>query len=885
MRSEIIRREFIRFFEHKKHQQVPAAPIVQKEDPMLLFTNAGMVQFKEFFLDHQLAPYQQVTSTQPCLRVSGKHNDLEEVGLDAYHHTMFEMLGNWSFGAYFKQEAISWAWELLTKVYQIPPTKLYITVFGGDSLGELQADQETYHIWKQYVSADSILYGTQKDNFWEMGDIGPCGFSTEIHIDLRPEKDLQQIPGKALVNTGHKQVVELWNLVFIQYNRLASGQLIALPAKHIDTGMGLERLAMALQRKDSSYDTDLFTPLIEAIAQASGRVYGQEEALDKAIRVVADHLRAVVFAIADGQTPTNIKAGYVIRRILRRAVRHGYSYLGFDQPFMYQFVDILAQQFAGVYPAIKQQQAYIEQIIRYEEQSFLRTLATGLRRLVHIGQVLRDQGQGRIDGITAFELYDTYGFPLDLTKLIAQEQGLKVDELGFNQALGAQRKRSQQAAAIDQGDWHVRLPDTKTDFVGYQQLTATVQIVQYRTIQDKGKERYQLVLNQTPFYPAGGGQVGDTGKLITDSEEITILDTQQEYTRIIHYVDQLPSNLKAVWKAVVDSERRKRIASNHSTTHLLHATLRQVLGPHVIQKGSFVSEQLLRFDFAHYAKVSSEALIKIEHIVNQKIRDNIPLQEQSNVPLEVAKSMGAVALFGEKYGDQVRIITFDPRFSRELCGGTHVSATGQIGFFKIVTETSIAAGTRRIEALTADTAEYFINKQLDTLNNLQVILKYPKDLLRAVQQLVQEKVDLSKAVAAYQTEHIRSVITDLHQHRQTIQGVHVIIAKIKLPHVKALKQIAFEFKKIYDPLFLVLAADINHCPYLAVLLSENFSKSATLNAHMLVKELSKSIQGDGGGQSFFATASGSSLAGLGEVLNKAQDILQRYLDANKKYFA
>lgn len=878
MQAKIIREKFIKFFQQKGHQHVIAAPIVQQGESTLLFTNAGMNQFKEFFLDPQRAPYQRTTSSQPCLRVSGKHNDLEEVGIDTYHHTMFEMLGNWSFSDYFKQEAVTWAWELLTASYQLLPTRLYVTVFGGDAAEHLAADQAAYELWKQLIPEERILYGSKKDNFWEMGETGPCGPSTEIHIDLRPEAACQQKDGKDLVNTGHPQVIELWNLVFIQYNRLASGQLVALAAKHVDTGMGLERLAMVLQGKESTYDTDLFVPLIQAISQASHQLYGQEANIDMAMRVVADHSRAVTFAIADGQMPANTQAGYVIRRLLRRAVRYGYTYLGFQKPFIYQLVAVLAQQFAAAYPGIKQQQTHIEQVIRSEEMAFGKTLTTGLRRLANISQALQANGQQLIDGHTAFELYDTYGFPLDLTKLVAQEAGLQVDELGFNQALQAQRARSKQAATTAPGDWNITNQAIKPTFIGYDQLQATTQILQYRASQENEQQLYQLVLAQTPFYPAAGGQVGDTGKLIAGAEAITVLDTQKEHGLIIHYTRQLPQDLQASWQAVVDAERRKSITNHHSATHLLHAALKQVLGPHVVQRGSLVNEHGLRFDFSHHAKVSSENLRKIEHLVNQKIKANIRLQEQRQVPLAAAKALGATALFGEQYGEHVRVITFDPSFSMELCGGTHVPATGQLGFFKIITETAIAAGTRRIEALTADAAEHFVDAQMATLGRLKEILNHPKDLAKAVQQLVEEKASLSKAVAAYQTEQARSVVVRLQQHIQTVQGIHVCIAKANLPHAAALKQVAFALKQSYEPLFLVLGAAINQKPHLAVLCTQDlYSSKAGLQANTIVKELAQTIQGSGGGQPLFATARGQNLGGLDQALHKAQDIWQHYL--------
>ncbi|MEM7383236.1 MAG: alanine--tRNA ligase [Bacteroidota bacterium] len=878
MHANSIREKFISFFQQKGHQHVAAAPIVQPGEPSLLFTNAGMNQFREFFLAPQRAPYQRTASSQPCLRVSGKHNDLEAVGTDTYHHTMFEMLGNWSFSDYFKQEAISWAWELLTASYQLSPTRLYVTVFGGDTAEHLAADQEAYELWKQLIPEERILYGSKKDNFWEMGQTGPCGPSTEIHIDLRPEEARQRQDGKDLVNTGHPQVIELWNLVFIQYNRLASGQLVALAAKHVDTGMGLERLAMVLQGKESTYDTDLFRPLIQAISQASHQLYGQEATVNIAMQVVADHSRAVTFAIADGQVPTNTQAGYVVRRLLRRAVRYGYTYLGFEQPFMYQLVAVLAQQFSTAYPGIQQQQAHIAQVIRSEEVAFGKTLATGLRRLSHIIQGLQAEDQQLIDGHTAFELYDTYGFPLDLTRLIAQEKGLQVDESGFNQALQAQRTRARQAAATTSGDWHIICQAAKPAFVGYDQLQATTKIVQYRAIQENGQQLYQLVLAQTPFCPASGGQVGDTGKLTSGAETIAVLDTQQEHGLIIHYTQQLPQDPQAPWQAIVDAERRESITSHHSATHLLHAALKQVLGPHVVQRGSLVSEHGLRFDFSHHARVSPEDLRQIERLVNQKIRANIPLQEQRQVPLAAAKALGATALFGERYGEHVRVITFDPSFSMELCGGTHVPATGQLGYFKITTETSIAAGTRRVEALAAGAAAHFIDAQMATLGRLRETLNHPKDPVKATQQLVEAKASLSKTVAAYQAEQARSATFRLRQHVQTVQGIHVCIAKTTLPHPVALKQVAFALKQSYEPLFLVLGAAIDQEPHLAVLCTEAlYTSQDGLQAHTVVKELAQTIQGSGGGQPSFATARGQNLGGLDQALHRAQDLWQRYL--------
>ncbi len=878
MQSEEIRKRFIQFFEQRGHKHVAAAPIVNQEDLTLMFTNAGMNQFKDLFLGQQHAPHQRVMSAQPCLRVSGKHNDLEEVGTDVYHHTMFEMLGNWSFGDYFKEKAIQWAWELLTTVYQLPRERLYVTIFGGDDQDQLEPDYETRAIWERYIAAERILPCAKKDNFWEMGDKGPCGPCTEIHVDMRPEAVQQQVPGQSLVNKDHPQVIELWNLVFMQYNRLATGRLEQLPAKHVDTGLGLERLAMVLQAKDSSYDTDLFLPLIEAIATASGQVYGREEVIDVAIRVIADHLRAITFAIADGQPPSNTKAGYVIRRILRRAVRYGYTYLGFEAPFMYRLVAVLAPQLKATYPHLEQQKAYIEKIVKEEEESFLRTLTTGLHRLEKIGHGLQKVKAAVIDGATAFELYDTYGFPLDLTMLIAKEQGLTVDEVGFSQALQAQRQRSKQAAVVELEDWIMVMERGSSSFIGYDQLEVTVQIVKYRTVKVQGKQVYQVVLDPTPFYPEGGGQVGDTGRLVVAGETIAVLNTQKENDLIIHEVNQLPSALNAPVQAIVDRDRRALVANNHTATHLLHAALRQVLGSHVAQRGSLVNDQLLRFDFSHPAKLSSQELAQIEGIVNQKIRDNIALQEERHVSLSVAKAMGAAALFGEKYGEQVRVITFDPAFSVELCGGTHVPATGQLGFFKMTTSTAIAAGVRRIEAVTAVAAERLVHHQATLLSTLKALLKYPKDLTRAVHQLLQENAILSKKLAAYEAVQVQAMIDQLRGNFQHIHGIHTVIAQVELSQAAALKQVALALQKAEKPCFVVLAAAVEEKPHVAIALSEDLAQRWPQNAQDIVKKLATSIQGGGGGSPTLATAGGKHVAGLPQVLRVAKEILEKNIE-------
>ncbi|XWN35074.1 MAG: alanine--tRNA ligase [Roseivirga sp.] len=880
MQTETIRKKFVQFFEQKKHHHVAAAPIVNKEDPTLMFTNAGMNQFKDIFLNHQPATHPRAISIQPCLRVSGKHNDLEEVGTDTYHHTAFEMLGNWSFGDYFKEEAIRWAWELLTQVYQLPQERLYVTIFGGDEQEQLAPDHDAQTLWERHVAPDRILHCSKQDNFWEMGEVGPCGPCSEIHIDLRPALERQQVPGHTLVNTDHPQVIELWNLVFMQYNRLATGQLERLPAQHVDTGMGLERLARVLQGKDSNYDTDLFAPIIQAIATAAGQVYGQRKEVDIALRVVADHLRAVTLAIADGQTPSNVKAGYVIRRILRRAIRYGYTYLGFETPFMYQLVPLLAQQWQTAYPHLLQQQAYLEKTIQEEEAAFLKTLTSGLHRLDQLMQGL-DKSQP-IEGGVAFELYDTYGFPLDLTLLIAQEKGFAVDEAGFAQALQAQRQRSKKAAVVEQSDWTVVTEVAQPTFLGYDQLEATTRVVQYRTVKAQGQQAYQLVLAETPFYAEGGGQVGDIGWLVATGEKIPVLDTKKENELILHQVAHLPQDLAAPLQARVDRERRTLTANNHTATHLLHAALRQVLGTHVEQRGSLVNDQLLRFDFSHPTPLGTEMLAPIESMVNDKIRANIPLQEQRQVPLTTAKGMGAAALFGEKYGEHVRVITFDATFSVELCGGTHVPATGQLGFFKIIATASVAAGVRRIEAVTAVAAAQWIQRQLHQLSTLRGLLNNPQDPVHALEQVLQDKAALAKAVAAHEAAHLQSVTTQLRRQVKIVRGIHTLVAEVALPNPAALKQVTTALKSVGTPYYVVLAASVAQKPYIAVALSEDLARQWPQNARDIVKVLVVPIQGGGGGQPTFATAGGKEIGGLPQVIKMAEEVLENLYIANRK---
>ena len=870
MDSGTIRHKFLDFFEKKAHLIVPSAPLVLKNDPSLLFTNSGMVQFKDFFLGNSVPKSKRIADTQKCLRVSGKHNDLEDVGFDTYHHTMFEMLGNWSFGDYFKKEAIAWAWELLTEVYQLPKDRLYASVFGGDKSDNLPADDEALEYWKPIVGEDRIIYGSKKDNFWEMGDTGPCGPCSEIHIDLRSEEEVKKIPGKDLVNKDHPQVVEIWNLVFIQFNRLASGQLENLPDKHVDTGMGFERLCMAIQGKSSNYDTDVFKPLMDFIATEAKTKYGKDEKKDIAIRVIADHVRAVSFAISDGQLPSNTGAGYVIRRILRRAVRYAFSYLDFKEPFMFRLVPLLADQLKEVFPDLDRQREYVTRVIVEEEQSFLRTLDKGLKRFESIRNELKDK---KIGGELAFELYDTFGFPFDLTSLIAREQGMTIDEEGFNKEMKKQKARSKADAVKETGDWINVNDGDKPEFVGYENLSASSRLLRYRKIKQKNKELYQLVFERTPFYAESGGQVGDTGLIESDAEKIKVLDTKKDSELIVHYTDKLPNKLDGIFNLKVDAKKRQLTMDNHSATHLMHAALREVLGPHVEQRGSLVNDKILRFDFSHFAAMTAEEISKVEEIVNQKIRENIVLHEQRNVPIDKAKQMGAMALFGEKYGDFVRVITFDPKYSVELCGGTHVPSTGQIGLFKILNESSVAAGVRRIEAVTAEGAQVYVNNELKVLHDIRTILKNPKDLSTATQNLLEEKHQLEKKLEEVYQQQTNSLKDSLALKATSNNGVSVIIEKIELPNADALKNIAYALRNQFENLFLVLAADINGKPQVAVMLGEKLQADKKFHAGEMIKSLAKEIDGGGGGQPFFATAGGKNIKGLDAVIKKAKAML------------
>lgn len=881
MNAREIRARFLSFFEGKEHEIVPSAPLVVKDDPTLMFTNAGMNQFKDFFLGNKKAKIKRIADTQKCLRVSGKHNDLEEVGIDTYHHTMFEMLGNWSFGDYFKKEAIKWAWELLTEVYGLPPERIYATVFGGDKSENLEADNEAFDYWKDILPEDRILYGSKKDNFWEMGDTGPCGPCSELHIDLRPAAEVDKVPGRDLVNMDHPLVIEIWNLVFIQFNRLANGNLVNLPEKHVDTGMGFERLVMAIQGKKSNYDSDVFTPLIDFVSEKAGVHYGEKLEIDVAIRVIVDHVRAVAFAIADGQLPSNTGAGYVIRRILRRAVRYGFNYLDFTEPFLHTLLPTLTEQFKDVFPELTEQQDFIGKVIREEEASFLRTLENGLKifndAFVSSKKNAKDGEDPVIPGDVAFKLYDTYGFPIDLTQLLARERNATVNMQEFDVHMAEQKNRSRLDAAKEQGDWIILKEDAEVVFAGYETLTTDSVLTRYREIKEKKKTIYQLVLEKTPFYAESGGQVGDTGFIEADGEKIYIIDTQKENDLIIQYAEKLPSDLRATFHCVVNEKKRRLTENNHSATHLLQAALREVLGDHVQQRGSLVNDKVLRFDFSHFSKVTDEEIENIEQIVNKRIRENIALDEKRNIPIGDAKAMGATALFGEKYGDFVRVITFDPDYSVELCGGTHVPMTGKIGLLKIISESSIAAGVRRIEAITADAAEDYVSSNLKLLTQVRELFNNPKDIVKVVEGTVNEKNQLAKQIEKIQFEQAGNIKKDLLDKASIANGVTEIIDEVKLPNADSLKKIAFELKNQIQDLFMVLAADIAGKPQIAIMISDDLVSKFNLNAGTMVRELAKEIKGGGGGQPFFATAGGKDISGLKNVAARARELVKEQL--------
>jgi alanyl-tRNA synthetase len=968
-----VRQQFLDFFASKGHHIVPSAPIVVKDDPTLLFINSGMAPFKDYFLGNKPAPFKRIADTQKCLRVSGKHNDLEEVGYDTYHHTMFEMLGNWSFGDYFKKDAIAWAWELLTEVYKLEKDRLYVTYFEGDQNDGTAADTETQDLWRQYTTDDRILPGNKKDNFWEMGDTGPCGPCTEIHIDLRSEEERAQKPGRELVNADHPQVVEIWNNVFMEFQRLADKSLIKLPEQSVDTGMGFERLMMAVSGVKSNYDTDVFQPLIQFIAREVGKEYHgtapatvndqpatENEKTDIAIRVIADHIRTIAFTIADGQLPSNVKAGYVIRRILRRAVRYAFSSLGQKQPFLYKLVPVLADQMAGIFPELKAQTAFVQRVIEEEEIAFLKTLETGLRRLYstilekfkeyvkanatkrtiqtvaletgplepmptyvslfnveydtdfdvrtltgdnapvntkdiiteaywnvqnyrgdkfsplheYIKLISEFKKSFVIDGKTAFELSDTFGFPLDLTALIAREKGLTVDEEGFKKELEQQKNRSRNAQETEQSDWvTVTEHDAPNVFVGYDQDEATARLLRYRKIDKKGKTEYQLVLDQTPFYAESGGQIGDTGYLESPLSKVRVIDTKKENDLIIHTTLDLPQDLEAELLARPDAARRALIRNNHTATHLLQAALRQVLGSHVQQKGSLVNDKLLRFDFSHFTKVTDEQLREIEQLVNRRIRQQIPLDERRNVPIEEAKTLGAMALFGEKYGDFVRVITFDKDYSVELCGGLHVQNTGSIGYFKITSESAVGAGVRRIEAVTAEAAEAYVDQQLDLLTQVREALGNPQHLIPSIEKQTEETATLRKQIEQFAQQSINQQREQLVGQVKPLGSVQFLAAQVQATSADGLKTLAFQLRQQVPNLVAVLGAEIDGKPQLAVMLDDELAKGGKLNASTLVRELAKEIQGGGGGQPFFATAGGKNAAGLGAAISKAEALV------------
>ena len=869
MTSKEIRESYKSFFQSKGHTIVPSAPMVVKGDPTLMFTNAGMNQFKDIILGNAEIKHSRVADSQKCLRVSGKHNDLEEVGHDTYHHTMFEMLGNWSFGDYFKHEAIDWAWEYLTEVLHLSPERLYVTVFEGAPAEGLERDDEAASIWAKHLPAERIINGNKHDNFWEMGDQGPCGPCSEIHIDIRSDEERKAVDGLTLVNQSHPQVIEIWNLVFMQYNRKADGSLEPLPKRVIDTGMGFERLCMAMQGKTSNYDTDIFTPMIQAIATLTGIEYGADQKSDVAMRVIADHIRTIAFAITDGQLPSNAKAGYVIRRILRRAVRYGYTFLGRREAFMYSLLPVLIETMGDAYPELIAGRELIAKVMREEEESFLRTLETGIRLLDKQIEEAKKAGKTVLDGHDAFVLYDTYGFPLDLTALILTEQGLSVDEAGFDKAMQEQKERARNAAAIDAGDWQVVNEGSAVRFVGYDTLECTTEILRYREVKQKNATFYQVVLSETPFYAEMGGQVGDKGFLIaTDGTKYEVFDTKRENNLAIHLMKKLPATLEGDFRAVVDEERRHRIEANHSATHLLHEALREVLGSHVEQKGSFVSDEVLRFDFAHFAKVEPEQLRAVERIVAARIRACIPLQEYREVPIDEAREMGAMALFGEKYGDHVRVIRFGS--STEFCGGTHVASTGVIGTLRITSESSVAAGVRRIEAVTGAAAENYLYEQADMIDAIRQLFNNSPQLMTAIRKTLEENAELGKQVGEYVREQIVEKKRQLLEKRVEVGGVRLFLVEKEVP-AEIIKDIAFQIAgELHEP-FVFIAACVEPSsskPSLTLMISKDLVESRGWNASQLLRSAAKHIQGGGGGQPHFATAGGKNVDGLNAAVEE-----------------
>jgi len=878
MKSQDIRKQFLQFFESKGHLIVPSAPIVLKDDPTLMFNNSGMAQFKEFFLGNGTPKCPRIADTQKCLRVSGKHNDLEDVGFDTYHHTMFEMLGNWSFGDYFKKEAINWAWELLTEVYKIPKENLYVSVFEGNPDENVPFDQEAWDIWKTLIDEDRIILGNKKDNFWEMGDQGPCGPCSEIHVDLRTEEDKAKVSGKSLVNNDHPQVVEIWNNVFMEFNRKADGSLEKLPAKHVDTGMGFERLCMALQGKTSNYDTDVFTPLIEKVEKITGFKYTSNEVknisetqnkTNIAIRVIVDHVRAVAFAIADGQLPSNTGAGYVIRRILRRAIRYGFTFLNTKEPFINKLVEVLADQMGEFFPEIKSQQQLVTNVIREEEASFLRTLDQGLQLLDNV--VAKTKGN-EVSGEKAFELYDTFGFPKDLTALILKEKGMSFNESEFDASMKAQKDRSRAASEVSTEDWKVLIPGNVETFVGYDQTENDVKITRIRKVDSKKDGiLYQIVLDNTPFYPEGGGQVGDKGMLVSANETIDIIDTKKENNLILHFAKQLPENIEASFVAKVNTNLLSSTSKNHSATHLMHLALRTILGTHVEQKGSLVNPNYLRFDFSHFSKVTDEEIRKVEHFVNIRIEEQLQLKEHRSIPIQQAMTAGAMALFGEKYGDTVRMIEFGD--SKELCGGIHVKNTGEIWHFKILSEGAVAAGIRRIEAITGDAVKDYFTQQETDLDAIKETLKNPQDTLKAVVALQDDNAKLKKQIEQLLKEKAKGLKGELASKLEDINGIKFLATQVDL-NPEGAKDLAYELGTLGTNLFLVIATAEDDKPMLSCYISKELVVEKNLNAGAVVRELGKYIQGGGGGQPFFATAGGKNVAGIKEALEKAVDFVK-----------
>ena len=872
MTSAAIRQQFLDFFQSKGHTIVPSAPIVLKDDPTLLFTNAGMNQFKDYFLGNKTAPYNRAADTQKCLRVSGKHNDLEEVGVDTYHHTMFEMLGNWSFGDYFKAEAIAWSWELLTKVYGIQKDRLYVTVFEGDEKENIPASKIALAEWQKIVLEDHIVYGNKKDNFWEMGDTGPCGPCTEIHVDCRPDDERALVPGRELVNKDHPQVIEIWNNVFIQYNRKKDGSLEPLPATHVDTGMGFERLVRVIQGKQSNYETDIFTGTIEAICKIVKKEYKNGDDKESiAFRVIADHIRAISFCIADGQLPSNTGAGYVIRRILRRAVRYYYSYLDYKQPLLFQLLPVIAKQFEHVFPELMQQQDFVERVIKEEEEAFLRTLDKGLKRIADLMEAAKYSQ--KIDGKSAFELNDTYGFPIDLTKLIALENNLTVDEEEYDEERKKQQERGRAATSLETEDWITLIENASNQFVGYSNLETSCKIIKYRKVTAKGKELYQLVLDTTPFYAESGGQVGDTGSLQFGNDIIAVTNTKKENDLIIHFTDSLPAAIDELVIATVNAERRNEITGHHSVTHLMHAALRTVLGKHVAQKGSLVNEEQLRFDFSHFAKLTDEEIDAVEKLVNEKIRENIPVVIKS-MHKDEAIALGAMALFGEKYGDTVRVVIMDEKYSIELCGGTHAGATGALGMFKIKSETAVAAGVRRIEAVCGKAAEELINQQFLLIRAIGSILKNSKDPIKSIEYLQTENAEFKKRIEGLEARQLVGIRNELLQKDEIINNISFVGAMVEVSNADALKKLCTDLKNHLHDHVIVLCSNIDGKAFIAIGIADTVAAAKNLDAVKIIKELvAPLIKGGGGGQKNLATAGGQNISLLKEVIEQVKALL------------